>query len=62
MSPFFKHVQKGFPRFATGQSIFLIHVVWVHFQVSGFPDGSVHYLVFEKKKFLYPVVEEDGHG
>ena len=36
-SPFFKQVQKDFPRFAEVQSTLAVHVVWVHFQFHGFP-------------------------
>ena len=42
LSPFFKQVQKGFPRSSHGQSIISLHAVWVHFQFNGFPDESIH--------------------
>jgi hypothetical protein len=50
LSPFFKQVQKGFPRSAQGQSIISLHAVWVHFQFNGFPDESVHVSGFCGKK------------
>ena len=48
---FFMHVQKGFPRFAYGQAIFSVHVVWVQFQFNGFPDELVHVSGFSRKMF-----------
>jgi hypothetical protein len=40
--PFFKSVQKWFPGFASLQAIFSVHVVWVHFQLNGLSNESVH--------------------
>jgi len=50
--PFFKQVQKGFPRSAHGQSIISLHVVWVHFQFNVFPNESVHVYSFREKNFV----------
>jgi len=50
LSPFFVHVQKGFPGFASGQSIF-IHVVWVHSSSMSSLMSQSMYLFFCRKKF-----------
>ena len=46
-----KLVQKGFPRFAEGQAIFSVDVVWVHYEFNSFPDESIHVFGFSRKEF-----------
>jgi hypothetical protein len=38
LSPFLKLVYKGFPGFASGQAIFSVDVMWIHFKFNSFPD------------------------